>query len=254
MHGAEACLRRVVWMLVGRNSEVPKGVTVLCKQFLRGEGESSPMVTRVAESEGPHLKEGVAAARAVLEAGGVVAIPTDTVYGLAVRADDDDAVRKLFRLKRRPDGNPLPILLGDPEDLPQVADDVPEPARVLAEAFWPGPLTLVLPKSAAISDVVTAGEPTVGLRVPDHPVARALLRACDFVLAVTSANLSAASPAKEPDDVRRVFSGRIELILRAQRCRGGVASTVVGFEDGQARVLRAGPVTWAQIQAALGLE
>ena len=210
------------------------------------------MVTRICESEGRHLAQAVSAAQQILAAGGIVAVPTDTVYGLAVRADDEEAVRKLFRAKRRPDGNPLPILLADAADLPRAAVAAPPEAQALADAFWPGPLTLVLPKNPQISDLVTAGNPTVGLRVPDHPVARGVLGACEFSLAVTSANLSAGSPAKEADDVRRVFSGRIELILKAQRCPGGVASTVVAFDGPQPRILRAGPITWAQILQALG--
>ena len=209
------------------------------------------MITRIIDTHHEPLSAVARQAAVVLAAGGIVAVPTDTVYGLAARADDDRAVARLFVVKQRRDDNPLPILIADESALERAASDVPEAARRLAQRFWPGPLTIVLPKSHAVSDLVSAGRPTVGVRVPDHPVARAVLAACDFLVAVTSANLSALDPAREADEVRRDFSGKIELILAADRCPGGVPSTVVELSGGAMRILRAGAISAAQLEAAL---
>ena len=203
------------------------------------------------DTRGMALRQAGSQAAASLAGGDVVAIPTDTVYGLAVRADDDDAVRKLFAVKRRRDDNPLPILIPHEDALTMAATGVPELARVLARHFWPGALTMVLPRAPAISDLVTGGKPTVGLRVPDHPVALVVLGACDFLVAVTSANVSARPAAREADEVRRDFAGKIETILADDRCPGGVVSTVVDLTGDQVRILRPGAISWAQIQTAL---
>jgi len=212
------------------------------------------MVTRYLDAQGPRLGQAVRAAVAALTPGGIVAIPTDTVYGLAVRADDANAVRALYAVKRRPPTNPLPILLPDTEALGKACAGVPQAARALGQAFWPGPLTLVLAKSRAVSDRVTAGSDTVGVRVPDHPVALAVLQACEFMLAVTSANIASREPAATPEDVRRTFSGDIPLILAAGPCPGGVPSTVVQVTDQGLRILRAGAVQARQLEAVLRQE
>lgn len=188
----------------------------------------------------------------VLRHGGIVALPTDTVYGLAARADSDDAVRALFAAKRRPDSNPLPILLPDPSALPRAAAHDDARAMVLANAFWPGPLTLVLPRVQGLSDLVTAGLPTVGLRVPDHSLTREVLRACEFLVAVTSANLSGQPPAADGEQVVKQFTGSVGCILDAGPCPGGVPSTVAALEDGHPRILRAGALSLEQLLAALG--
>ena len=210
------------------------------------------MVTRVLDArKADALAAAAEAAARTLQEGGIVAIPTDTVYGLAVRADDDAVVKLLFEVKRRRDENPLPILLADVDDLERVAGELSAAARELARRFWPGQLTLVIPKSDAVSDLVTAGKPTVGVRVPDHPVTRAVLRACPFLVAVTSANVSALPPARDVDEARRTFSGRVNLILAADRCPGGVPSTVVDVTVNPPRILRAGSVSSAEITNAL---
>ncbi len=209
------------------------------------------MITRVVDSRPPKTRLAVMAAVDALGSGGLVAMPTDTVYGLATRADRKEAVEALFSVKRRPDDNPLPILLPDGDALTRACRGVPDAARVLAARFWPGPLTLVVPKSDAVSDAVSAGRDTVGVRVPDHPVALAILAGCEFLVAVTSANLSEMRPARDIDDVRRDFSGAINMIVGDDPCPGGVPSTVIDVTGDSARVLRPGAISAAAIQQAL---
>lgn len=209
------------------------------------------MITRILKVDPARLKQAVEVAARTLAAGGVVAFPTDTVYGLAARADDDRAVSRLFEAKRRRDDNPLPILLASADGLALAAQSVPEAARKLAERYWPGPLTLVVPRAPQISDLVTGGRDSVGLRVPNHPVALAVLAACEFLVAVTSANLSGRPPAREAEEVRRDLSGNIDLILDAGCCPGGVPSTVVDVTGPRAKVVRPGAVPWGEIVAVL---
>lgn len=209
------------------------------------------MVTRYLRVEPGQLERAAASAARILAKGGLVAFPTDTVYGLAARADDDRAVGLIFQVKRRRDDNPLPILLPGAEAVGHAARCVPDAARKLAAHYWPGPLTIVLPREPRISDLVTAGRDSVGLRVPDHPVALAILERCEFLVAVTSANLAGQPPAREGEEVRRDLAGNIDLIVDAGRCPGGVPSTVVDLTGPHPRVVRPGAVTWAQIQAVL---
>ena len=152
--------------------------------------------SRVVETSALVAEEIAAQAAAVLARGGLVVLPTDTVYGLAANANLESALRRIFAVKQRLGDNPLPILLADADDITQAAAEIPAVARQLAEHFWPGPLTIVLPKSPAISDLVTAGQPTVGLRVPDHALARTILRRADFPVAVTSAHPPPKAPSR----------------------------------------------------------
>lgn len=209
------------------------------------------MQTRIVDAHCAPLCVLAAEAAAVLAEGGVIALPTDTVYGLAARADSDAAMRALFEVKGRRDDHPIPILLPATDGLPRAARVVPPDALRLAERFWPGPLTIVLPKAPAVSDLVTGGKPTVGLRVPDHSVALAILGACEFLVAVTSANLSGLPPARDAGQVAREFSGRVALIVAAGECPGGVPSTVVEIGAGGLRIIRAGALSVERLQEAL---
>jgi L-threonylcarbamoyladenylate synthase len=210
------------------------------------------MPTTIIRVSSTTLVSAVQRAAETLARGGVVALPTDTVYGLAARADSDDAVERLFAVKRRPETNPLPILLPAASSLPRAASEVPAAAAVLAAAFWPGPLTLVLPRVEEISSLVTAGLPTVGVRVPDDAVARAVLRACGFLVAVTSANLAGEPPATDDIGVISQLGGAVDLVLAAGTCPGGVPSTVVRVEDGEPVILRPGALSLETLRAALG--
>ena len=209
------------------------------------------MRTRILDAQTALVDTLAAEAAAVLAEGGVIALPTDTVYGLAARADNDAAMRALFDVKGRRDDHPIPILLPAAEDLPRAAREVPPDALRLAARFWPGPLTIVLPKAPAVSDLVTGGKPRVGLRVPDHPVALAVLGACEFLVAVTSANLSGLPPARDAAQVAREFGGRVALIVAAGECPGGVPSTVVEVGERGLRVVRAGALSVEELQEAL---
>jgi len=191
----------------------------------------------------------IAKALEVLRAGGLVAFPTDTVYGVGALAFDEVAVESIYNAKDRPTEKAIPILIGGTEDLDKVTAEIPAMAAKLAARFWPGPLTLVVPKQPNLPDVVSAS-PTVGVRVPDHPVARELLRAAG-PMAVTSANISGQDSPKTAEDVSRQLNGRIPLILDGGETPGGVPSTVVNCLGTEPVILREGPVTLEDIQFVL---
>jgi L-threonylcarbamoyladenylate synthase len=210
-------------------------------------------VVIVAERAGE--KETVQIAAEALAAGKVVAIPTDTVYGLAVDATNEDAVARLYAAKGRPADKPLPVLLADAEDLGSIAA-LPAraafpPDRIYGRSLtaaqrlarlWPGALTLVVPLRAdvPICAGVTAGLPTIGVRVPDHDLARAILRAVKFPVAVTSANPSGEREALDAQEVIDTVGNRIDVVIDGGRCSGGVPSTVVDATVDPPGILRAG--------------
>ena len=183
----------------------------------------------------------------ILRAGGLVAFPTDTVYGLGALAFDQAAIESIYRAKGRPLEKAIPILIADAADLDQVADAIPARARRIAARFWPGPLTLVLAKRADLPAAVSATS-TVGVRVPDHAVARALLRAAG-PMAVTSANLSGQANPRTMGEVIRQLDGRIPLVLDGGETPGGVPSTLADVTGAEPVILRAGPVTLEQIMS-----
>jgi len=185
----------------------------------------------------------------VLERGGLVVFPTDTVYGLGALAFDAVAVESIYLAKDRPVEKAIPILIGGPEDLDKVTTEIPPIAAKLAARFWPGALTLVVPKHPDLPDVVSAAS-TVGVRVPDHPVARALLRVAG-PMAVTSANISGEASPKTAEEVSRQLNGRIPLILDGGEAPGGVPSTVVNCLGTEPVILREGPVSMKDIQFVL---
>jgi len=196
---------------------------------------------------------GIAAAAKVLRAGGQVAFPTETVYGLGADARNDSAVAGIYAAKGRPSFNPLIVHLADVGAARQVAQ-FDERAERLAAAFWPGPLTLVLPlrDGAGISALVTAGLPTVALRVPAHPVARRLLAAFGGPLAAPSANPSGRVSPTTADHVAAGLAGRIGGVVDGGACGVGVESTIIGL-DGPATLLRAGGVPVEAVEAVLGV-
>jgi L-threonylcarbamoyladenylate synthase len=181
----------------------------------------------------------------ILKRGGLVAFPTDTVYGVGALASDSAAVESIYAAKGRPVEKAIPVLIGDPDDLVKVSLEVPEIAAKLAARFWPGPLTLVVPKHPDLPEVVSAA-PTVGVRVPDHPVARALLRAAG-PMAVTSANLSGQPSPSTAQEVFAQLGGRIALILDGGKTPGGLQSTVVNCAGAEPQILREGPISGEEI-------
>ncbi len=160
-----------------------------------------------------NLDDEILLASQILASGGVVAVPTDTTYGLAADAFNDAAVERVFRLKGRPAGAPLPLLLATTEDISECAAEVPERAWRLAELFWPGPLTLVLRKAERVPAVVSGGGDTVALRVPGHEAPRRIVSALRHPITGTSANRSGRKAAITADEVRRDFGEELDLIM-----------------------------------------
>ena len=198
----------------------------------------------------------IADAARVLRGGGLVALPTETVYGLAARADSDAAVAAIYRAKGRPGFNPLIVHVLDLSQAETLAT-CDARARTLAAAFWPGPLTLVLPKRAGarLAAAVTAGLETVGLRCPAHPVMRAVLAAAHLPLAAPSANRSGAVSPTSAAHVTASLGERVDLILDGGDCEAGIESTIVALRAGGGwQVLRPGPIAETQIRSLLGQE
>jgi len=193
----------------------------------------------------------IAQAARILTAGGLVAFPTDTVYGVGAHAFDAEAIERLYAAKERPRDKAIPVLLAAAADLPLVTREVPSIAHRLADAFWPGALTLVLPRHPALPAILTAGGDSVAVRVPDHPLVRALVAALGAPLAATSANLSGRPSPDTAEEVATQLGGRVDLILDGGPCPGGVPSTVLDLTLDPPRVLRAGPVTEAALRAVL---
>jgi L-threonylcarbamoyladenylate synthase len=192
-----------------------------------------------------------ARAAAIIRAGGLVILPTDTVYGVAADLWQPDAVAALYRAKQRPPDKAIPILLSDVEHIRQVALDVPDAARRLTEAFWPGPLTIAVPKRPSVPAIVSA-LPTVGVRIPDHNTARAAIRACGGALAVTSANRSGDPSPLTAEEAAAALGEAVTLVLDGGRCPGGAPSTVVDVSGSDLRMVRIGPVSEADLRRALG--
>jgi L-threonylcarbamoyladenylate synthase len=188
-------------------------------------------------------------ALAVLKAGGLVAFPTDTVYGVGALAFDAEAIESIYRAKDRPVEKAIPILISDMDELDKVGMDIPPVALRLASRFWPGPLTILVPKRLDLPESVSASS-TVGVRVPDHAVARALLRAAG-PLAVTSANISGGQSPVSTEEVFEQLGGRIPLIIDGGRTPGGVPSTLVDCSASELRILREGPIRLEELQSAL---
>jgi L-threonylcarbamoyladenylate synthase len=194
----------------------------------------------------------IARAADLIRAGKLVAMPTETVYGLAANALDEAAVRGIFTAKGRPSTNPLIVHIEDKDGVKRVASEFPEKAQLLVDAFWPGPLTIVLPKSANVPDIVTAGGPTVAVRSPDHAVARTLIRAAGVPLAAPSANLSTELSPTRAEHVLKSMNGRIDAILDAGPCRVGIESTVIDLSGDRPRMLRPGTISQTMIEAVIG--
>jgi L-threonylcarbamoyladenylate synthase len=191
---------------------------------------------------------GIARAAAILASGGLVAVPTETVYGLAARADRPEAVAKIYAAKGRPDFNPLIVHVADLEAAESIAQ-IDDRARDLAAQFWPGPLTLVLPlrENAPVAPAVTAGLPTIAVRVPAHPVMRAVLRKSGLRLAAPSANRSGGVSPTSASHVLASLGGRIDAVIDGGLCERGIESTIVALRPASWEILRPGPVTEGEL-------
>ncbi|MDY3558644.1 L-threonylcarbamoyladenylate synthase [Gemmata sp. JC673] len=191
-------------------------------------------------------------AAAVIRSGGLVAFPTETVYGLGAKGLSAEAVAGIFNAKGRPSTNPLILHVSDASEVLNVAADWPATAQTLAARFWPGPLTLVVPKRDSVPHIVTAGGPTVAVRCPNHAVARALIRAAGVPLAAPSANRSTELSPTRAGHVLKGLNGLIAMVLDGGRCSGGLESTVVDVTGEIPRVLRPGLITVPMLEAVCG--
>lgn len=203
-------------------------------------------------SRAPQGDDAILRAAEILRRGGVVAFPTETVYGLGADATNSAAVARIFAIKGRPSNNPLIVHVADEQAARQHAREWPETAEKLARAFWPGPLTLVVPRAGHIVPAVAAGRDTIGLRAPDHPLALQLLRQFGGPVAAPSANRSNRVSPTMADHVRRELGDLVELILDGGPCRVGIESTVVDVSRGQPVILRPGGIDRESIEQLVG--
>ncbi|HVY63091.1 MAG TPA: L-threonylcarbamoyladenylate synthase [Planctomycetota bacterium] len=194
----------------------------------------------------------IAQAVAILRRGGLVALPTETVYGLGADAANPDAVRRIFAAKGRPADHPVIVHLPEAAALARWADPVPPAAEALARAFWPGPLTLIVPRAAHVLDLVTGGQPSVGLRIPDHPVARALLHAFGGGVAAPSANRFGRLSPPRAEHVRAELGDAVDLVLEGGASRVGIESTIVDLTGAEPAILRPGAISARDLEAVLG--
>lgn len=190
-------------------------------------------------------------AAAILRDGGLIAFPTETYYGLAVDPFNEEALQRLFRVKQRPEAKPVLVLVPGREDVGLMAEDIPEAAQSLMDRFWPGPLTMVFPAHRELSDILTGGTGTVGVRVSPHPVAQALLRAFGGPVTATSANRSGGGPASSEEEVRRIFGDDIDMVLPGGRTPGGKPSTLIRFAGDTAECVREGCIPFEEILRAV---
>jgi L-threonylcarbamoyladenylate synthase len=185
----------------------------------------------------------------ILKRGGLVAFPTDTVYGVGALAFNGKAVESIYFAKDRPIEKAIPVLIGDSDDLEKVGINIPDSVRGLTSHFWPGPLTILVPKRADLPESVSATS-TVGVRVPDHEIARQLLRAAG-PMAVTSANISGRQSPVTAQEVYEQLKARVELIIDGGKTPGGVPSTLVDCTTSELKILREGPVSLEELLSAL---
>lgn len=196
-------------------------------------------------------ENGTRLAGSVIRAGGLVAFPTETVYGLGANGLDAAAVARIFEAKGRPADNPLILHVAKKSDVKDIWTRVPENARLLMDAFWPGPLTLVFNRSAVVPDAVSAGLPTVAVRMPDHKTALALIRAAGVPIAAPSANLSGRPSPTMAAHVKADLDGKIDVVLDGGSCRVGLESTVLSL-CGAPTILRPGGITREMLEAIIG--
>lgn len=198
------------------------------------------------------ISEDISKAVSLLSNEDVVAIPTETVYGLAGNIFSEKAIKKIFAVKQRPLFNPLIVHLHSIEQVNEIVKEFPPKAQLLAQRFWPGPLTLILKKKAIVPDLITAGHDTVGIRIPNHPTTLSLLSQLDFPIAAPSANpFKRISPTK-PSHVEGYFKKDIAMVLDGGECTKGIESTIIGFENEQAVIYRVGGLEIEEIEKVIG--
>jgi L-threonylcarbamoyladenylate synthase len=208
------------------------------------------MIHLIVDPDRPDLAAIERAADAI-RSGGIVALPTDTLYGLAVDPFSGDAVRRLFALKGRAATQAMPLVAADRAQVDRTIGELPPAAARLADSFWPGPLTLIVAAPSGLAHEVTAGSGRVGVRVPAHNVARLLCQVVESPLTATSANLSGQQPTSAAAALDPAIRDRIELLLDAGETPGGAPSTIVDVTGHEVSLVRAGAITWERIEACL---
>ena len=198
------------------------------------------------------ISKDISKAVALLNAEDIVAIPTETVYGLAGNIYSEKAITSIFETKKRPFFNPLIVHIPSIEQLPNIVAYIPEKAQLLAEAFWPGPITLVLKKLDTIPDLITGGKDTVAVRVPNHPTILELLNQLDFPLAAPSANPFSSISPTTAEHVETYFKDSIKMVLDGGHCTSGIESTIIGFENDEPIIYRLGSTALEDIEAVAG--
>ena len=198
------------------------------------------------------ISKDIVKAKEILENENLVAIPTETVYGLAGNIYSEKAINKIFKTKNRPFNNPLIVHIHSKELLENIAQEIPEKAKKLAEAFWPGSLTLVLKKKETIPYSITAGKETVAVRVPNHPLTLELLKQLDFPLAAPSANPFGSISPTTSQHVADYFTDTLEMVLDGGNCENGIESTIVGFENEKAILYCLGSISVEDIESIIG--
>lgn len=204
------------------------------------------MKTKIVSANSP---DAINLALDILKDGGLVAFPTDTVYGVGALVFDGKAIESIYTAKNRPIEKAIPVLIADADDMDKVGMDIPDIARRIAARFFPGPLTCIIPKQPTLPSAVSATA-TVGVRVPGHDIARALLRAAG-PMAVTSANISGQPSPSTAEEVFAQLNGRIPLIIDGGKTPGGVPSTVVDCASDEIKILREGPISLEEIKSKL---
>lgn len=190
----------------------------------------------------------------IIRKGGLVAFPTDTLYGLGAGAYIESAVERVFRVKQRPRSMALPLLLADASQIPEVGQDIPAYAWRLIERFLPGGLTLVVRRTQKIKDIITAGGDTVAFRIPDHPVCRALIKDSGMPVTGTSANLSGQPNPLTYEEVRRQIGGKVDLVIDGGPAPGGKESTVLDVTGDAPLILRLGAISRAQLEEVVKIK
>jgi L-threonylcarbamoyladenylate synthase len=196
------------------------------------------------------VQKQVEEAISILKEGGIVAFPTDTVYGLGASISIPQAVERVYEVKERPKNMPLPLLLADKSQISEVAEPVPPIAWLLAERFWPGALTIVLFKSKSVPDIVTGGGKTVAIRISAHPTLVALIQGVGTPIVGTSANLSGQPSALTAEEVHAQLDGKVDLIIDGGRCPGGKESTIVDLTGETPLILREGAISQEELRDA----
>tara|TARA_R110002072_G_scaffold82818_1_gene188461 strand:- start:1071 stop:2033 length:963 start_codon:yes stop_codon:yes gene_type:complete len=198
------------------------------------------------------ISKDIQKAISLLENEELVAIPTETVYGLAGNIFSEKAIKRIFETKKRPFFNPLIVHISSVDELETIVAEIPEKARILANTFWPGSMTLVLKKNRNIPNLITAGKDTVAVRVPNHPVTLSLLEQLSFPLAAPSANpFNNISPTK-PEHVENYFKDELKMVLDGGNCKNGIESTIIGFENDEPLIYRLGALSVEDIEAVVG--